>query len=743
MPALALVALLAAATGTSAVAAEPAVSASSAEEAGPKLTVPAQIDLLRLTQLVAQTAQVPLHFTPAQLQGQVNLSVREPVGPQGLWRLYHQVLHAANMTTVVSESPLVYRVVAVAEAVQVATSLAPERLAALPFEPGYQVRLATLRHAAAEPVQRVLTPIVGSGVVLRPVGAQRLQVAGIQPRLAEVEQWLRLLDVPGAASELRVFTPRRTVPSALQAAVGAAWSAIGRNQGAGREVEVQPAPDGRRLLIIGPGEAAIQVEALAKQLDDAEPVIARTYQPRWFGLDEVAQLIQQTIVDESAAAGAARLRLVVDRLTGSLLVKATAAEHQQIADLIARLDAAPEGARRTARTFLIKHRDVEELATTLAGLVRVGVGDAGEPGAAKPPAPVPASDPRPGAAGERPAPGITPAGGGTPTVQVTARPGSTRRLGDDLVLTTDPHTSRLIAVGEPRRLDMVARLIADLDVRQPQVDLEVILVSMNEATNRDLGVELIARIQNNEVEGTVGSLFGLSSAAAATPLVRTLPAASAGLGGVILRPGDFAGVVKALETVTKGRSLVRARVVTVNNGKADLNSVLQQPFASVNAGQTVSTTSFSGTSDAGTQVSIAPQITAGDHVTLTYQITQSAFVGQPVTSNGTVLPPPKRSDNVTSLATVPNGYVVAMGGIASQSDSEGESRLPLLGSLPLLGALFKSRSDSRSDSRFYVFIKVTVLRHQGFEDLRHLSLRPYTEAGVGSGEPTVAPQLIR
>src|SRR5690606_8081011 len=166
---------------------------------------------------------------------------------------------------------------------------------------------------------------------------------------------------------------------------------------------------------------------------------------------------------------------------------------------------------------------------------------------------------------------------------------------------------------------------------------------------------------------------------------------------------------------------------------------LQQPFASVNASQTISTTSFGGTQDAGTTVSITPQIAEGDHLLLEYSVSLSSFQG----SGSETLPPPRQQNQVRSAATIPDGYTVVVGGIDLEDQSKGVSQVPLLGDIPLIGEAFKSRRRTSSRSRFYVFIRANILRHRGFEDLKYLSDTQVEAAGVDDGWPEVEVRIIR
>ena len=516
---------------------------------------------------------------------------------------------------------------------------------------------------------------------------------------------------------------KRATPASLQASTLAAWAAFGRVDGNTRVAEIQVAPDGRQLALIAAASDIDALQRLVANIDSAEPVETRHYRPRFFGIDEVAGLLQQLL--KSTPGGVTGIEVVRDPLTSSLVITATSAQHQRGAGLLRTLDDAPANSRRQVRTFAVKHRQADEIAKVLTGLISSGAVTVGTPdvagGAAANPA-VPAA--------QSPAPAT-----GTSVVTTGDNP---------VTVTTDSVTNSVICLGDPRALDQVQALLIRLDRRQPQVDLEVVLVTLSASEGRDLGVELAGRLTRGELTYTATSLFGLSTAPAADPIERSLGNA-AGFGGVVINPGDYAGVIRALETVANGKSIIKSRVVVNNNAKATVNGVVQEPVTSINSGQQVATTTYAGTSDAGTQLTISPQISPADYITLTYTISQSAFLGDStISANGSVIPPTKRTDSLASVATIPDGFVIGLGGLSNRSNNLSESRLPFLGSVPLLGYLFKSQSTSEAESRFYVFIRANVLRHEGFADLRRLSAIALDKVPEGGSDgPRPEPQLMK
>jgi general secretion pathway protein D len=212
------------------------------------------------------------------------------------------------------------------------------------------------------------------------------------------------------------------------------------------------------------------------------------------------------------------------------------------------------------------------------------------------------------------------------------------------------------------------------------------------------------------------------------------------LTGLVLKPGDFSVLVRALETINKGRTLTMPRVLVTNNEEALLDSVNQQPTTSINASQTVSTTSFAGFESAGTQITVRPQIAEGDHLLVEYSVSLSSFEGE---SSEPGVPPPRQENSIQSMATIPDGYTIVVGGIEVTTKGKAQSRVPLIGEVPLVGELFKTRSRSSARTRFYTFIRPAVLRHESFEDLKYISRDELAGVGLDDGWPTVRPRVIR
>lgn len=107
------------------------------------------------------------------------------------------------------------------------------------------------------------------------------------------------------------------------------------------------------------------------------------------------------------------------------------------------------------------------------------------------------------------------------------------------------------------------------------------------------------------------------------------------------------------------------------------------------------------------------------------------------------LPPPRQENHIQSEVTVPDGYTVVVGGLEIQNEGSDRTAVPLLGSIPILGALFRSDAKSNSTNRFFVFLRCSVMQGDRFEGLRYRSDGAREEAGVPSDWPAIEPMVMR
>jgi general secretion pathway protein D len=305
------------------------------------------------------------------------------------------------------------------------------------------------------------------------------------------------------------------------------------------------------------------------------------------------------------------------------------------------------------------------------------------------------------------------------------------------VVAVDTNTNTLIVVAPPAIQQIYRQLILALDKRRPQVLIEVTMVTLDTSNDFSLGIELTQGRTNNEIKWLTFSSFGLSTIDPATAIPAI--AATPGLNGVLLDPNAINVVVKALATNARAKVLSAPRVLVNDNATGTLSSVSESPFTSVNASNTVATTSFAGYASAGTTVALTPHISQDDYLRMAYSLTLSSFSG----ATGGSVPPPRQTNTVNSEVVIPDGYTIVVGGLKREDTSDTVSKVPLLGDIPGLGYLFSNLTKSKKESCLFVFIRPLILRDDQFKDLKYLSELDTAKAELPKGMPESEPMPMR
>ncbi|MEM8736536.1 MAG: hypothetical protein AAGG44_20060, partial [Planctomycetota bacterium] len=180
------------------------------------------------------------------------------------------------------------------------------------------------------------------------------------------------------------------------------------------------------------------------------------------------------------------------------------------------------------------------------------------------------------------------------------------------------------------------------------------------------------------------------------------------------------------------------KLLVNDNSTGKLESVSSVPFASVNASQTVSTTSLGGDQQAGTIITVTPHINEDDHLNLDFDVEFSTFAG----AGADGLPPPRQIDRVGSSVTIPNGKTVVVGGLKRISDSDTFTGLPWAEKIPLIRELTSRTDRNHQTTSFFLFIRPMVLRDGRFADLRFLSDEQAAEMCLPTDYPVSFPEMI-
>ncbi|MEM9167062.1 MAG: secretin N-terminal domain-containing protein [Planctomycetota bacterium] len=696
---------------------------SAAQEPESRVTLAGQLPLSRVVDYAASRSGIVMTYDSSDLES-ISLTIRtpEPASTDVLWPLIHSSLHGNSLVIISSEaSDFSYQIVQESDAYQLsALKQSNGRLDHDRITSYVKLRLS-LESIAVDAVRSIadvsigqLSPGSQSGTSIEFSEATGdLFIGGRRDR---VELFLGLLESVRALDDQVIVkahpVSKGSAPEVIEAvqSIARARATLGARTTSG---VLTAGTDDESVIVTAPEREIKFWRSIIQDVMQPARVYSDTYQITGVSPARLRDIFESALLASDPARDS--LRAFANPLTDSLTVWTDDGGHALLAEIITDAQSPSQGTRRSLRSIPIRHRSAEQLAAdlevTLAALSGSTVNDLQAHRSSEDP--------------------------GSSDAAFDVEPtSSSPESATNQAISVDDETNSLLVIGTPLEIEQIRRLVADLDVPTTQVRLEVLLLSLTESQTLDLGIEI------DKVEITDGttirlsSLFGIGLQAGSS----ALPGAGPGFTGVVLDPGDFSVLVQALETVNDGRILSMPSVLVSNNQSADFNSVLQQPVTSLNASDTVATTSFGGFEDAGTNISVAPQILAGDRLILNYSVTLSSFVGE---SSDPSTPPPRQQNQLSSAVTIPDGYTVALGGIELTTEGEGESRIPLLGSIPWLGELFKTRSISDSRTRFYVLIRANIYRDPMLERLRYASEALATDIGIPSDWPGVEPRIMR
>ena len=302
----------------------------------------------------------------------------------------------------------------------------------------------------------------------------------------------------------------------------------------------------------------------------------------------------------------------------------------------------------------------------------------------------------------------------------------------------EPGSNTLIinAPGElQRELETIVR---QLDQRRPQVMVEAMIVEISDTLARDLGVEFaLAGVDGNDIPliGTnfsrqPGDLIALTGAlggdrlgldaATQAQLQNAAVGSIFGLNGGIGAGASFGGdtlfsvILNAVETDDESNVLSTPFVTTLDNIPATFLVGQEIPIIQ---GETLGAIGGGGgvvnpfrtfdREDVGIKLEVLPQITEGDVIRMEIKQEVSSIAGAITTvANDFVLN--KREIGTTVLAD--SGEIIVLGGLIQDDEQVSVQKVPLLGDIPVAGALFRSEGKSRSRTNLMVFLRPTILR---------------------------------
>jgi len=276
-------------------------------------------------------------------------------------------------------------------------------------------------------------------------------------------------------------------------------------------------------------------------------------------------------------------------------------------------------------------------------------------------------------------------------------------------IAVDARTNKLIVSDVPEVFPQIEAILAELDVKAPQVLIEAQIVEVSKTSGFDVGFNW--NLTGTFTAGTTSIPWDWIKSGTSGNFLRWFGAD--GTGGTKAMELDFKDlnvVFTALMKNGEARSLGKPKVITMNNNPAVITSAREAAVSNITKSNDASTTSYSGVErkTVGLKLTVTPQVNKEGYVTLNVAPSYSDLV-----ASETVSPEEQTYDTVTravsTLVRVKSGQTVVLGGLLQSSEKENVLRVPLLGQIPVLGWLFTSKTKSKSTTDLVIFLTPTVL----------------------------------
>ena len=734
---------------------------------------------------------------------QVNLRTPAGSPPTNLFPLFSSALRTANLAIVDAEVAGWKRIVDAEDLPLFASQRDPAEVMRREGAGAPVTKSFKLQYINSQQVSTVIKPFlskVGSNV-LALSDSNVMIVTDYAPVVQMVDQLVKLLDVPTRDVTYEFYTVKhmssKTLADQAKSLLGPeprAGSARGNNTPRRKQVDILDDPHGNRVVVVGGKELIQQMLRMLGRLDIPLGLRTRVYRVQNLSADRLDKIIKG-MLDPSAEGRTYNSSL--DEDGNLLIVRATDEIHRKVDDLLKELDRPVTDKQSPIQFYKLRNARAAEVLQSLLALQEAyglggvgGFGGGGSFGGFQNPyqanpllggqqgffpntngfgnqlggglntnqsrrplnvrgvatsnsnafSQLPtgienaASTPNRQRANERELAAIPQniqlGGFGGGFQQAAVLPGGAR-------VSADVGTNSLIVVAPAGVQQMYANLIRSLDQRRPQVLIEARIVAVDTSDNFALGVEVSQGDREGANRLFQFTSFGLSEVDPTSGALSISPAI--GFNGTLVDPEVADVVVQALAGNTRARVLSVPKVLVNDNSTGSLESVVSVPFQSVNASDTIATTSLGGNQSAGTIITVTPHINEDDNLQLEFDVEFSTFNG--TGSDG--LPPPRQVDRVGSTVTIPDGQTVIVGGLKRDGEIDSFQGVPWLEKIPVVRQLTGRTTENVTTTSFFLFIRTLILRDSRFGDLRFVSNRAKHRAGIPGDYPMSGPVLMR
>ncbi|CAI0940799.1 Pullulanase secretion envelope pulD [Serratia entomophila] len=420
---------------------------------------------------------------------------------------------------------------------------------------------------------------------------------------------------------------------------------------------------GNALLITGRAGVVNGLIDIVREMDQDDGDQIETLTLKHAAAAEIVRMVNELFREEGRQrmAGAATLRLVADERTNSLMLTGDDRIREYVKSMVYQLDNKSVSQGNT-KVIQLKYAKAQSLVEVLTG-VSSGLQNEKEAAA------------------------------------------TNVALLKNVVIKADEQTNALIITAAPDVMRDLEEVVTKLDVRRAQVLVEAVIVEVQDGQGLNIGVQWA-----NKYGG--GTQFAGNTPGVATGFEGGMLEAFGKANGLMtgFYSGNWGLLLSAIASNNQNNILATPSIVTLDNAEAEFSVGQDVPI--LTGSQTTNSDNVFNTvsrKTVGIKLKVKPQINKGQSVLM--QIEQEV---SSVADNAQIaadsLGATFNIRTVNNTVLVDSGETVVVGGLLDKTNSEVESSVPLLGRIPLLGALFRSTSVKESKRNLMLFIRPTIIR---------------------------------
>ncbi|WP_370980672.1 type II secretion system secretin GspD [Agaribacterium sp. ZY112] len=443
--------------------------------------------------------------------------------------------------------------------------------------------------------------------------------------------------------------------------------------------------DGSNSIIITDTKANIdRVRRVIDKIDTAALPTTEVIRLKYSEADAMVQTLTKLEGTDKQASGLSnKMTMVADKRNNAIIVAGEDVQRARIKELIRRLDR-PAAQTGNVRVIYLEYAEAKTVAETLTKVAQ---------NIAK----------------------LTPGGGEGKSGSAVA------------TVEADEDTNALLITAEGDTLNSLLAVVERLDIRRAQVLVEAIIVQLNITDDRELGMEWLFSDPSSGIVGAGPQGGGVGSGLAQGIITGTTESigqgiASVGAGSALglagtTGSGNFLALLKALDSSSNANILSTPTLLTMDNSEAEISIGEEVPFAT---GSYTSSTGNVGNpfttfqrENVGIMLKITPQINEGDKVLLDIEQEVSDVDDAPAANGGIIT----KQSKINTQIMAQDGEIIVLGGLMQEEADENQTQVPILGSIPILGNLFKYQETKIAKKNLMVFIRAEIVREDEVLDL--------------------------